>query len=138
VSVPKLVVHTDIILDHLYGRHQPSVLRVVMGQSFCYTTVFNAIELFARSRNEHERKLIEDSLSGMKILGLNPKNALRFAGLVRRHRRKRTLDLLVAGLCLESKLPLLTSNAGAFRGITGLHFVSPREVLSRFERSVTE
>jgi predicted nucleic acid-binding protein len=138
VSVPKLVVHTDVILEHLHGGHRPSVLRVVMGQSFCFTTVFNAIELFAWSRTEHERKLIEDAMSGMKILGLNPRNAVRYAGLVRRHGRKRMLDLLVAGLCIESKLPLLTANRGAFRGIPGLHFVSPREVMSRCTKSATE
>lgn len=129
MSPSKVVVHTDIILAHVYGDRRPSVLRKAMSQFFCYTTVFNAIELFAGAGSEHERKTIEDALSAMKVLGLNPKNAKRHADLFRTHARKDPLNLLVAGLCLESKLPLLTGKRGEFSGIQGLRIVSPGEVL---------
>jgi predicted nucleic acid-binding protein len=131
VSSPRFVVHTDIFLEHLYGHRRPSVLRMATGRFFCYTTVFNAIELFAHARNEHERQVIADSMAALKVLGLNPKNALRYAGLLREHPRKNRLHLLVAGLCIESKLPLLTDAKNDFAGIGGLRLVSPDAVLKQ-------
>jgi predicted nucleic acid-binding protein len=40
------------------------------------------------------------------------------------------MDLLVAGLCLESGLPLLTNRSRDFRGIKGLKIVRPETVLT--------
>jgi predicted nucleic acid-binding protein len=79
----------------------------------------------------------------MKILGLNPKNAARYADLVARHPRHRTVDLLTAGLCLDGGLPLLTGRTANFRNIEGLVVVSARrmraaaageEILSHVQR----
>ncbi|HTO92766.1 MAG TPA: hypothetical protein VMM80_00300, partial [Bacteroidota bacterium] len=69
----RLVVHTDVLLDHLCGSAHPSALRVAMGRFFCYTTVFQAVELFAAMRTPRARRAAEDAMSAMKILGLNPK-----------------------------------------------------------------
>jgi len=126
VSAAKLVVHTDVLLDHLRGASHPSVLRRAMGLFFCYTTVFQAIELFAAMRTAKERKAAEDAMSAMKLLGLNPKNSPLYAGLFAAHPGRRTMDLLVSGLCIESRLPLLTGQRKEFAGIGGLLLVSPR------------
>jgi predicted nucleic acid-binding protein len=96
-----------------------------MGEYFCYTTVFQAIELFAVMRSAKERKAAEDCLSAMKLLGLNPKRAARYGELFRKHTRHRVLDLLIAGLCLEGGLPLLTERKNDFKGISGLKIVRP-------------
>lgn len=95
---------------------------------FCYTTVFQAVEVFAAMRTPRERDAAGDAMSAMKILGLNPKNAARYADLVVRHPRHRTTDLLTAGLCLDSGLPLLTGRAKNFRNIEGLVVVSPGQM----------
>ncbi|MBI1805752.1 MAG: hypothetical protein HYR76_01720 [Ignavibacteria bacterium] len=76
MSLQKIVVHTNVFLDYVVQDHKnESVLRLAMQKFFCYTTVFNAIQLFALARTEKERRVIEDSMSAMKILGLNAKNA---------------------------------------------------------------
>ncbi len=80
MSVPKIVVHTDVFLGHLVAVRQPSVLRQAMGKFFCYATVFHAIELFSLARSKQEEKAIEDAMSAVKVLGLNPKNARAYAG----------------------------------------------------------
>ena len=98
---------------------------------FCYTTVFNAIELFALAKTKRESRAVEEALSAMKILGLNAKNAPNYGDLFASARRPRTMDLLTAGLCLESKLPLLTANPEAFQGIRGLVLVTPAQLGKR-------
>ena len=128
MSVAKVVVHTDVILEYLRGTRRPTALRRAMGTFFCYTTVFNAVQLFALLRTPHERKAAEDAMSAMKLLGLNPKNAMRYGDLFAAHPRLRPMDLLVAGLCLESGLPLLTDRGKDFRGIRGLTIVPTRAV----------
>ena len=40
-------------------------------------------------------------------------------------------DVLVAGLCLESGLPLVTTQVARFRAVHGLEVVTPSQLLSR-------
>ncbi|MFN0156525.1 MAG: type II toxin-antitoxin system VapC family toxin [Bacteroidota bacterium] len=143
MSVPKIVIHTDVFIEHLAGNSSPSLLRQAMGKFFCYASVFHAIELFSMTRTETERKAVEDMMAAMKVLGLNPKNAPRYGQLVASHPRKNRNLLLIAGLCLESRLPILTDRRGDFKGITGLvcvptvslgHKHSGMEILSAAQR----
>jgi predicted nucleic acid-binding protein len=132
VTSPKIVVHTDIFLEHLYGTSHPSTLREAMTRFFCYSTVFQAIQLFSLARTEYQRKAIEDSMAAMKILGLNPKQARRYGSLLMSFKHLDPLHVLIAGLCLESKLPILTDRKRDFRGIKGLTVV-PARLISRYE-----
>jgi len=100
-----------------------------MSRYFCYTTVFSAIELFTGARNARETRAVEDAMAAMKVLGLNPKNAASYGSLFRRHRGRRPMDLLVAGLCCDTGLPLLTARRAAFSGIRGLTILTPGDIL---------
>ena len=102
-----------------------------MGVSLCYTTVFQAVQVFAELRTPREREAAVRAMSAMKLLGLNPKNAMRYGDLFATHPRLRPMDLLVAGLCIESRLPLLTDWKNDFKGIRGLTIVPTRAVASR-------
>ena len=128
MNVPKIVVHTDVFLNHLYGDRHPSVLRQAMGLFFCYTTVFQAIELFAAARTPRERNAAEDAMSALKLLGLNPKNAMGYGDLFAAHPRLQPAALLVAGLCIESRLPLLSDRGKDFKGIRGLTVIPTRRI----------
>ena len=130
MTVPKIVVHSDIIRDHVSGLASPSVLRRASALFFCYTTVFQAIELFSGARGERERRALEDAMSALKILGLNARNAPRYGRLFATQRGK-PLTLLAAGICVESRLPILTAKPADFRGIPGLLVVSP-ELIARY------
>jgi predicted nucleic acid-binding protein len=129
VSVPKIVVHTDVFLHHICGMPQPSVLRVAMSKFFCYATAFQAIELFSLARTETEIKAVEDSMAAMKVLGLNPKNARKYGELISSSKRTDRWNILIAGLCLESRLPLLTDRVKDFARIPGLTIVRTASVL---------
>jgi len=128
LSVPKIVIHTDVFLDHLAGSRRPSVLRESMGKFFCYATVFQAIELFSFARLESEYRAIEDSMAALKLLGLNPKNARKYGELIASCRNVTRWNILTAGLCLESRLPLLTDRRQDFKGVPGLLLVPSRLV----------
>jgi predicted nucleic acid-binding protein len=129
LTAQKIVVHSDIFLDHLHGGTTPSVLRLAMGKFFCYATVFQAIHLFSIMRSKRQRRAVEDVFSAVKLLGMNPKNAERYGRLIARCKRHDPLDILVACLCLDSKLPILTGRGEDFEGIPGLKILRPSLVL---------
>jgi predicted nucleic acid-binding protein len=99
-----------------------------MAMFFCYSTVFQAIELFSLARSEKEIRAVEDSLSAMKLLGLNARRARKYGELFASARHMNPLYGLVAGLCLESGLPVLTDRKRDFAGIRGLKVVPARMV----------
>lgn len=100
-------------------------MRRAMGKFFCYATVFQAMELFSCARTEGDRKAVEDVMAAVKLLGLNPKNARRYGELLRDAPRADTFALMTAGLCLESRVPLLTGRKKEFVGIRGLEIATP-------------
>jgi len=68
---------------------------------------------------------VDDAMSAMKVLGLNAKSAkvmgtLFLGNSVKRHR---DLRVLIAGVCRESKLPILTLNPRRFSGIKQLRVI---------------
>ena len=121
---PKIAIHTDIIVEYLihHGKHAPA-LRIAMMKFFCYTTVFNAIELFARASTGPERNAVMAAMGAMKILGLNAKQAVRYGSWFSENPGIKPIPMLIAGICMESKLPLLTGDVAAFRGISGLRLI---------------
>ena len=125
MSVPRIVVHTDLFIDHLCGDKHPSILRQAMNKFFCYATVFQAIEMFSLARTKRELAAVEDSMAAMKLLGLNPKNAKKYGELMAPKSKYDRWTLLIAGLCVESRLPLLTARGRDFAGVKGLQIVSP-------------
>lgn len=129
MSVPKAVIHTDLFIDHLWGKRTPSLLRVALQKFFCYTTVFQAIELFSLSRNEQDTQAINDSMAALKVLGLNAKGARRYGELLRTAHTRNRWNLVIAGLCLESRLPIITGKRRDFVDVAGLVVIPARLVL---------
>lgn len=128
---PKIVVHTDVLFDHLTTADYPSALRIAMQKFFCYTTVFQAIELFAAAKTEVEVQAVEHCMAALKVLGMNPKNARRYGQLLAGKKSTRAWNVLIAGLCIDSRLPLLTDRTREFRGIAGLTIVPTRAVMGK-------
>lgn len=128
----KIVVDTDIILEHLVHTDGPSLLRRVMNGFFCYTTVFNAIEAFSAARIEKEFQAVDDAMSAMKVLGLNAKSAKAtgriFSGGNAGERR--ALTLLIAGICVESRLPIVTMNPKRFSHVKQIQVLPVQKLLA--------
>ena len=126
MKVKKIVVDSSIIADHLTTANGESLLRKLSKEYFCYTTVFNAIELFAVSNSLKETQAIEDAMSAMKVLGVNSKSAKNIAAVV--SSSKNNFTALVAGVCIESKLPIVTLNPKRFSGIKKLKVRSVKKL----------
>jgi predicted nucleic acid-binding protein len=124
-----VVIHTDVFLDHLSGDRAPSILRRAMSRHFCYTTVFQAIELFSIARSERELRLVKDAMATVKLLGLNARTARKYGEMISEDRKRNRWNILIAGLCLESKLPLLTNRGKEFAGLRGLRIVPANSLL---------
>ena len=124
----KVVVDTDLLLEHVLrpASGGPSRLRRLMSQAFCYTTVFNAVEAFGLCRTKQERRAVEETMSAMKILGLNAKTGKAIGAMTARRGRPADVPVLVAGLCRESRLPLVTGRPDRYRGMKGLEVIRVR------------
>lgn len=123
MKVPKIVVHSDVLFGHLTTTDHPSVLRIAMRKFFCYTTVYQAVEVFAAARTDAEARAVENCMAAMKVLGMNPKNARTYGELLAGRKSTSAWNVLVAGLCIDSRLPLLTDMKREFKGIPGLRVV---------------
>ncbi len=125
----KIIIDSSIIAEHLTTINAESVLRKLSREYFCYTTVFNAIELFAVSKSLKETQAIEEAMHAMKVLGVNSKSAKNIASIV--SYSKNVFCALIAGVCIESKLPIITLNAKRFLGINKLKVYSIKELAKR-------
>lgn len=137
MSRPKIAVHTDVVIDYLihHGKKTP-ILRIAMMKFFCYTTVFNAIELFSLATTEREQSAVASAMGAMKILGLNAKNSVRYGSWYAEYSSRAPLSVLMAGICMESKLPILAMNEKSFNGITGLRVIQASAI--RNERTAEQ
>ena len=118
------------ILDHLVHREGASTLRRVMNVFFCYTTVFNAIEAFSVARSDKEIQAVDDAMSAMKVLGLTQREQKLSEIFSRVTVRRNTGSYgLIAGVCRESKLPILTLNPERFSGIKQLRVIPARQMV---------
>jgi len=130
MSPGKIVIDTDIILDHLTLDHSKSgpglsLMRRAMSKFFCYTTVFNAMEVFELCETRRQMLAAEHALSALKILGMNGKSGRSLGAILRLARKRglRDFDTLIAGLCVESRLPLLTGRPKNYRGVRSLRII---------------
>jgi hypothetical protein len=121
VSVSKIVVDTDVLLDFLMfsqgrtGSGSHPLLRRLLAEVFCYTTVFNAAELFSLMRTKKEESAAEDALGAVKLLGVNARSAKQMGPLIRPRngRRPDVLAALNGTLCRETRLPPRYGAAGS-------------------------
>ena len=133
MTIHKVVVDTDLILSHVMQEEGASLLRKAMNMFFCYTTVFNAIEAFSVAGSEKEIKAIDDAMSALKVLGLNGKSAKGIGKTISTLKTPSgdIYPVLMAGICIESKLPILTMNPGRFSRIKHIRLINAR-LLDRY------
>lgn len=102
----------------------------------CYTSVICASELFEMSGSKRMIKKIKDSFWGINILGIPFRYSERI-GEVSRNLKKEGVkyslrDSIIAAMCLETKLPLLTSVKKKYKiysEIFGLQLINKNLIL---------
>ena len=133
MDLTRICIDTGSLIAFLKGRNRgaAAVDRAVREMD-CFVTAITAYELLygvARAR----REIGEDALLGtMQALPLDMKAARRAAHLhdelIRRNQDIGIKDVLIAAICLEHDLPLLTLNELHFDRVPGLTVLTPERI----------
>ncbi len=115
--VARILVDTDVLVDHLRGHRRFSV-----GKDEVHVSAVTRAELFSGRGGEERR--IRRLLQPMVSLPVDGSIAER-AGRLRRDSQLRLPDALIAATALEGRLTLVTRNARDFEGIRGLRIRIP-------------
>lgn len=133
MDLTSVCIDTGPLIAFLKGRDPgASAVEHAVRTLDCYVTVITAYELLfgvARTR----RQIGEDALLGtMRSLPLDITTARRAAQLhdelIRRNQDIGVKDVLIAAICLEHELPLLTLNERHFERVPGLTVVTATEM----------
>ena len=123
---PEVFLDTDILVAYL--AEPDSLLRQLMTEAVCFTSVLNGSELIGITRSDDERYHAESVLWGLKVLGFHHKYALSFGETHRHaHGTVSMRDSMVAGMCIVSDLPLVTTDPGRYKGYKGLSILPAQE-----------
>lgn len=131
----QLCLDTNVLIAYLKGREPgASAVERAIKDYNCYVTVVTVYELLfgvARARKE----IGEEALLGvMKVVPFDDAAARRAARLhdelIRRNEDIGVKDMLIATICLEHALPLLTLNERHFSRVPGLKVLTPDALLS--------
>ncbi len=82
--------------------------------------------------------VVENVMHSMKVLGLNGKSA-KNVGMYFAHSRTNHLrdnEILIAGVCLESRLPILTGKPRRYRGIRSLRMITVDEIIASHKKGI--
>lgn len=115
--MPKLLLDSDVLVDHLRGHR-----RLVAGRDELYVSAVTRAELFAVSGTEERR--IRRLLEPMQNLSVDIAIAER-AGRLRRSMPIRLPDALIASTALEHRLTLVTRNVRDFGPVEGIKLREP-------------
>jgi len=110
----QFLIETDILQEYLVAaKGNETVLRKALSQGVCYTTMYNAFELFRACRGKEESDAVLQMLMVVRVLGFNSRYGQSFAetakevekasGVILTHR-----EALIVGMAKASKLTIVT------------------------------
>lgn len=120
----KVIIDTDIIIDHLRQPHQATLFRKltqdknlkILLPAVCLTE----LHIGKSSAESGEEKRLQNAVKKTKLV-LADKNISKRAGiLIRNYLQLYLADALVAATAIEEKTPLCTFNKAHFEKISGL------------------
>ncbi len=132
-DLSRLCIDTGLLIAFLKGRNPgAAAVEHVVQTLDCFVTAITAYELLfgvARAR----RQIGEEALLGtMQSLPLDIAAARRaaqiHADLIHQNKDIGIKDVLIAAICLEHRLPLLTMNEEHFVRVPGLTVMTPAEI----------
>ncbi len=136
MDIAELCLDTSVLINYLKGR-EPSagaVARAISDFSCAVTSITVYELLFGVARAQ--KPIGETALLGvMRILPLDDLAARRAAKLhdelIRANQEIGIKDVLIAAICLEQNLPLLTTNLNHFARVPLLRVISPVALLAQ-------
>ncbi len=112
----QFLIETDILNDYLIHRSsqgESSVLRRALAQATCYTTMINAMELFASASDQKSRDATMNLLMVVRVLGFSARYAEPFATLGKEIEQEKKMiltqrELMILAMAKTSKLTVVT------------------------------
>ena len=120
----KYLLDTDVLVDYLTSNENNYLIKL-MQIGICFTTVLNASELLAASKNDYEKSAVRSVLDSLKVLGLHSKYALSVPEFAKKTENVR--DALFAVVSKINKLPIVTLNTDRYKK-SNLKIIHPQEV----------
>lgn len=121
---------SDVLIDFLHNRGPGAdAVRRLRRAGMLVTSTICRFEIYSGVRNDSERLTADQLFGSIRILTLSDEAALEAANINRALRASGNplplADLLIAGIAIAEKLPLLTRNLRHFSRITGLDVITP-------------
>ena len=125
-----LCLDTNILIDYLKGREPSmSALDKALRDYRCGVTAITQYELLygmARARRSIGEEALVDALPVLPLDRDSANLAAHLhAGLVHRNQDIGVKDVLIAAICLNHAVPLLTANVKHFSRVSGLTVLTP-------------
>lgn len=131
----RICIDTGVLIRFLRGEEpSASALDKCIRECDCHITAINAYEiLYGLARSKHS--LGEDALvDAFTVLPFDAAASRRAAqlhhNLISRNQDIGVKDVLIAAICLEHQLPLLTLNTAHFERVDGLTVLRPEMLLA--------
>ncbi len=134
VDVPRICLDTGPLIHYLRGREPgASAVEKVVKTSACYVTAITAYELLFGAARVRQRFDEQDLLGVMAVLPFDVSGAQRaarlHADLIGRNQDIGVKDVMIAAICLEHDLPLLTTNTRHFERVPLLRIVTAEDLM---------
>ena len=135
MDITSLCLDTNLLIEYLKGREPgASAVEKAVKEVLCSITAISIYELlFGKARANKD--IGEDALLKMlTVLPLNKTSAKRAAvlhdTLIRQNKDIGLRDVLIAAICLEHQIPLLTINEKHFARVPGLKMITVTQFLA--------
>lgn len=134
VDASRICLDTGPLIHYLRGREPgASAVEKVIRTSACYVTSITAYELLYGAARARQRFDEQDLLDVMVVLPFDVLSAQRaarlHADLIGRNQDIGIKDVLIAAICLEHDLPLLTTNIRHFERVPLLQTIAAEELV---------
>ena len=130
----QFLIDTDVLRDYLIARkEEETLLRKALTKGVCYTTMYNALELFRAAGNKEETDAILQMLMVVRVLGFNSRYAQSFAEASQEIEMKTGISIthreaMMIGMAKISKLTILTKEFfGRYKGMEAVAVLSSVE-----------
>ena len=110
----QFLIETDVLSEYLVAvKGEETILRKALGIGVCYTTMYNALELFRAAVTKDENDAVLQMLMVVRVLGFNSRYAQSFADVAKEVEAMTGIKLshresMMIGMAKASKLTIIT------------------------------
>ena len=122
----RYLIDTNIVSDY-FSASIASIGMQLMDVAFDNTpklSVITEIELLSWNTTEMIEEKVKGFISDSEVLSISPE-VIRYCVAIRRNKKIKTPDAIIAATALANGLTLITNNEKDFKGIIGLKIINP-------------